>query len=240
MTSWVGSQLSRLVQGIRPGVASPGTAASMMRAAEKGLGPAMRGLLLRWRLADVSGPLLFIGKSVRLVRPGHLSTGYAVFIGDGCYLDCFSSEGVHLGNRVSLREHSWLQCTSSVDNPGVGLRVGDSTYIGPYAYLGVGGRITIGSRCQFGPGLRLIAEDHQFRDSSRPIYGQGVSRKGIRIGDDCWFGANVVVLDGVSIGDSVVVGANSLVTSDLPDHSIAYGSPAKVQGRRSAGEAGQP
>lgn len=88
--------------------------------------------------------------------------------------------------------------------------------------------ITDGTRCHFGLGLRLIAEKHTFGDAGSPIYGQGVTRRGIRISDDCWFGADVIVLDGVTVGNSVVVGANSVVASDLPDGAVADGSPARV------------
>jgi acetyltransferase-like isoleucine patch superfamily enzyme len=227
-------RLRRVLRNARPGSEEALSYSSTMRAVEKGLGPATRGFFLRWRLGHVSGPVFFLGKSVRLVRPRHLFVGRAVFIGDGCYIDAFSLHGVWLGDRVTLREHSWLQCTSSSDHPGEGLTVGGSTYFGPGSYLGVGGRVTIGTRCQFGPGLRLVAESHNFRDGSQPIHGQGVSRQGIRIGDDCWFGANVIILDGITIGSGVVVGANSLVTSDLEDRAIAYGSPARVEGFRRA------
>ncbi len=225
--------LEGLILSVRPGSQQAVTRAALQRAAEKGLGPAIRGSIMRWRLAEVDGPLLFIGKAVRLVQPSQLHAGRAVFIGDGSYIDAFSTRGVWLGDRVTLREHSWVQCTSSPERPGVGLFVGESTYFGPGAYLGVGGPIRVGSRCQFGPGIRLIAEAHKFIDGSRPIYGQGVSRSGIEIGDDCWFGANVVVLDGVTVGSGVVVGANSLVTSDLEDRAVAYGSPARIRGHRS-------
>jgi acetyltransferase-like isoleucine patch superfamily enzyme len=226
--------LIRLLRGVRPGAEHAISPSALLRAAEKGLGPAVRGALVRWRLGTVAGPIVFIGKSVRLVAPRHLHLGRAVFIGDGSYLDAFSKRGVWIGDRVTLREHSWLQCTSNPGDPGEGLTIGSSTYFGPGAYLGVAGPVSIGSRCQFGPGLHLIAESHNFQDASLPIYGQGVSRKGIRVGNDCWFGANTIVLDGVTIGDGVVVGANSLVTSDLPDHAIAYGSPARVMRYRRA------
>jgi acetyltransferase-like isoleucine patch superfamily enzyme len=226
------AQLGRLMGSARPGTEAALSHGAVLRAIEKGLGPAVRGVYIRWRMGGVQGPVVFVGKAVRLVSPRSLHLGQAVFIGDGCYLDAFSLRGVWLGDRVTLREHSWLQCTSSSAHPGVGLTVGESTYFGPGAYIGVSGPITIGARCQFGPGLRLIAESHRFRDGARPIYGQGVTRVGIRIGNDCWFGANVVVLDGVDIGSGVVVGANSLVTSNLEDQAIAYGSPATVKGFR--------
>jgi acetyltransferase-like isoleucine patch superfamily enzyme len=58
----------------------------------------------------------------------------------------------------------------------------------------------------------------------------------IRIGDDCWIGARVFVLAGVTIGDGCVVGAGSVVTRSLPPNSIAVGVPAKVVGWRPGAE----
>ena len=50
----------------------------------------------------------------------------------------------------------------------------------------------------------------------------------VRIGRNCWLGAGVVVVPGVTIGDNVVVGAGSVVTRDLPDNVIAVGNPCKI------------
>lgn len=72
---------------------------SVMRAGEKEFEPATRGFFVHWRLGQVSGPTFFLGKAVRLARPGHLHLGRAVFIGDGYYPHSFSLRGVCLGDR---------------------------------------------------------------------------------------------------------------------------------------------
>ena len=50
----------------------------------------------------------------------------------------------------------------------------------------------------------------------------------MHIGRNCWLGAGVIVLPGVTIGDNVVVGAGSVVTKDLPDNVVAVGNPCRV------------
>ncbi len=71
--------------------------------------------------------------------------------------------------------------------------------------------------------------NHRFGDRDRPVPWQGFSSKGpTRIGDNVWLGANVVVTSGVTIGERCVIGANSVVTHDLPAFSIAAGAPARV------------
>ena len=64
------------------------------------------------------------------------------------------------------------------------------------------------------------------------IREQGLTTKGIEIGDDCWLGYGVKVLDGVTIGQGSIVGAGAVVTKNLPPYSIAVGVPAKVIGSR--------
>jgi acetyltransferase-like isoleucine patch superfamily enzyme len=71
--------------------------------------------------------------------------------------------------------------------------------------------------------------NHRFDDSSRPVPWQGFTSKGpTRVRDNVWCGVNVVITSGVTIGERCVVGANSVVTSDIPPHSIAAGAPARV------------
>ena len=120
---------------------------------------------------------------------------------------------------------------SSFDNPGNYIKIGDNTYIGPRSYIGAGGAIIIGKKCQIGANVSFIAESHNFKNAEE-IFKQQTSRKGITIGDDCWIGNNVVVLDGVNIGSGCVVGASAVVTKSLPDNSVAVGVPARIISKR--------
>jgi acetyltransferase-like isoleucine patch superfamily enzyme len=137
-----------------------------------------------------------------------------------------STEGVHLGNKVTIREFAWVQLTSKLDNPGCRISIGDNTYIGPRSYIGAAAKIEIGQNCQLGGNVSLIAESHKFSDHSA-IYEQGVTRKGIKIGNDCWIGNNSIILDGVELGESVVVGAGSVVTKSFSSNTVIAGVPAK-------------
>jgi len=61
-----------------------------------------------------------------------------------------------------------------------------------------------------------------------PIKDQGIVKRPVRIGPDVWLGTKATVLRGVEIGRGSVIGANSVVTRDVPDYAIAVGVPAKV------------
>ena len=191
----------------------------------------LRGLFLRHRFKECGGRLL-IGKSVNILFPKYISLGKNVALGDYTYVNGFSQEGLRLGNNVRIREHGWIQATSTLENPGKGLVILDNTYIGPRCIIGAGGGITIGSNVTTGAGVELLAEDHMFSDAKLPINEQGVARKGIVIEDDVWIGNRVIVLDGVRVSRGAVIGAGSIVTKDVPPDTIVAGNPARAIGQR--------
>ena len=150
----------------------------------------LRGSLAGWRFGACGGRL-FLGRRTRVVFPKHIRVGRNVFIGDDSYVNGYAANGVRLGDDVRIREGAWIQATSQLDQPGVGLEIGGGTYIGPRCLLGAGGGISIGHRVTFGAGVHLLAENHAFRGAARPIQEQGVTRAGIVVGDDVWIGNNV-------------------------------------------------
>lgn len=89
--------------------------------------------------------------------------------------------------------------------------------------------VEIGDHCMFANGCFITDADHRFDDPARPITWQGFTTRGAtRIGANVWCGANVVVTSGVTIGERSVLGANAVVTRDIPPFSIAAGAPARV------------
>jgi acetyltransferase-like isoleucine patch superfamily enzyme len=190
----------------------------------------LRGLMIRPFLGSSQG-MIFIGRGVNIVMASKLSLGKNFYIGDYSYLNCYSKLGVRIGNNVTIREFAWLQLTSRLDNPGESIVIGDDTYIGPRVNLGAAAPVEIGSRCQIGANVSFIAENHVFEEGEE-IYQQSVTRKGIKVGDDCWIGNGVIILDGVCVGSGVVIGAGSVVTRDIPSNSVAFGVPAHVNRKR--------
>lgn len=90
-------------------------------------------------------------------------------------------------------------------------------------------RTEIGDHCMLANGCLITDANHRFDDPQRPVPWQGFTTKGPTIlEDNVWLGANVVVTSGVRIGRRSVIGANSVVTADVPPFSVAAGAPAKV------------
>lgn len=95
--------------------------------------------------------------------------------------------------------------------------------------------VTIGDDNNFGPNVTIVTPVHPMLPDERRIYPDtdGVPRhlcyaKPVVIGNDCWFGANVVVCPGVTIGDGCVIGAGSVVTRSIPALLFAAGNPCRV------------
>jgi len=86
-----------------------------------------------------------------------------------------------------------------------------------------GNGISIGEGTVFGPGVKIVSANHNAKDLST-----WEPAESIRIGKACWIGANAVILPGVEIGDSSIVGAGAVVTKSFPAKSVVAGNPAKT------------
>jgi acetyltransferase-like isoleucine patch superfamily enzyme len=107
------------------------------------------------------------------------------------------------------------------------IQIGENAYIGPYTFLGSCHHIEIGTNVMIGGHSYLITVNHKTEKSNIPYRLQGYVGAPIRIGDNAWLGANVVVLPGVKIGDGAIIGAGAVVTKDVPAGETWVGVPAK-------------
>lgn len=179
-----------------------------------------------------AGKIVFIGKKVKIRSKHNLQCGSGCTIDDGCYINALCKNGVKIGNNFSLGRNSTIECTGVIRELGEGLTIGNDVGISPNAFISVRGSVTIGDNTIFGPGVKIFAENHIFTDKNTPIYLQGATRKGVSIGEDCWIGADAVILDGVSIGKGCVIAGGAVVNKDVPDFTIVGGVPAKEIGKR--------
>ena len=105
------------------------------------------------------------------------------------------------------------------------VKVGKNCWIGPFTILdGSGDILKIGNNCHISAGVQIYTHD----TVEKIIHNNLVKKEKVTIGNHCYIGPNTVILRGVSIGDYVVIGANSFVNNDIPSYSKAYGTPAKV------------
>ncbi len=167
-----------------------------------------------------------------------------------------NAEKIKIGDDVEIRAFTQLYCQSNTMNDskfpdlapnmilengvhikecvnlstyGGFIRIGERSNIGQNCVLYGQGGIDIGEDVLIGPNCTIVSGSHLFEKRDLTINRQKTCDLGIKIENDVWIGANVVVLDGVTIGEGSVIGASALVKHSVPPYSVAYGVPAKVQ-----------
>ncbi|MEZ9402954.1 DapH/DapD/GlmU-related protein [Vibrio cyclitrophicus] len=108
------------------------------------------------------------------------------------------------------------------------LKVGKNCQIKSDSYFDCGGGITIGDYFHTGRGLTIFSTSHNWKHNDKLPYDEKFIPKPVYIGDYVWFGANVTILPGSSIGSGVIVSAGAVVRGEVPDNSIIAGNPAVI------------
>jgi acetyltransferase-like isoleucine patch superfamily enzyme len=108
------------------------------------------------------------------------------------------------------------------------IQLGSRIYIGRDCVLASDAGIVIGDNTMLAEFVSIIDSDHDTVKNGIPIRDQELIPRPVTIGADVWVGRGCAVLKGISIGEGAVVGANSVVTKDIPPFSVAYGCPARV------------
>jgi acetyltransferase-like isoleucine patch superfamily enzyme len=167
-----------------------------------------RRLIRRWRI------------SRHMARAG----AFVRFPIDGEVLEALDEGRLTIGRHTLLEPGCWITMTSEAR-----IAIGSGCFLNKNTMLAAQEGIEIGDHVMFANNCFVGDADHRFDDPERPVTQQGfVPRGPVKIGSNVWFGVNCVVTGGVEIGDRSVIGANSVVTRDIPPATIAAGAPAKV------------
>ncbi len=152
----------------------------------------------------------------------------------GNVLEALLDDRLQIGRDTLLEPGVWITAPAPAR-----VRIGSGTFLNLGVMVAALELVEIGDHCMFANGCFVTDADHRFDDLERPITWQGFTTKGpTRVGANVWCGANVVITSGVTVGERCVIGANSVVTGDLPPFSIAAGAPARVL--RSIGPGSEP
>lgn len=149
----------------------------------------------------------------------------------------FPLDGLVNPHAISIGEHTMVcaNCVISAgwgpDHPGLDpgtLTLGDRVLLGRGSVITAHRSVVIEDDVWTGHHVFITDMNHGYDDLSLPISQQYMAERPVKIGAGSWLGYGVAVLPGVTIGRHVVVGANAVVTGDLPDFAVAVGVPARV------------
>lgn len=174
------------------------------------------------------GRKIYIGKNTVIINKDNIFFGSGVTIEDHCFIDGYASTKIHIGNSVKIGAYSSLLVTSHMSKLGLGFKIGDNSGVGRFTEFGSAGGIEIGNDVIMGSYVSFHSENHNFEDLSKTIREQGVTSKGIKLGNNIWVGAKVTFLDGCEIGDNSVVAAGAVVKDCFPNNVVIGGIPAKI------------
>ncbi len=142
----------------------------------------------------------------------------------GDALEMLREGRLELGEHVLFEPDVWITGSAPAR-----IRIGGGTFLNLGVMVAAFSLVEIGAHCMFANGCFVTDADHRYDDPARPVPCQGFTTKGpTRVGDNVWCGANVVITSGVTVGERCVIGANAVVTRDLPPRSVAVGAPARV------------
>jgi acetyltransferase-like isoleucine patch superfamily enzyme len=157
--------------------------------------------VLPFRFASLGSHITFSGW-VRIDNPlNNIEVKSNVFIGRNCYMRANANAFISIGERSLINDYCYLTSNHS---------------------------ISIESDVLIGEFVSIRDYDHAFSCPDIPISLQGFTGGPIVIGEGSWIGRGVAITKNVRIGKGCIIGANSVVTRDIPDYSVAVGSPAKV------------
>jgi acetyltransferase-like isoleucine patch superfamily enzyme len=142
----------------------------------------------------------------------------------GNVLSALREGRLEIGAQTLLEPGVWLTAPGAAR-----IKIGSGTFLNLGVMVAALELVEIGDHCMFANGCFISDSSHRYDSHRDPVPWQGFSSKGpTRVGDNVWCGANVVITSGVSVGERCVIGANSVVTRDVPPFSVAAGAPARV------------
>ncbi len=153
---------------------------------------------------------------------GRLQTDGLCFVGPGVSFE------IGKGAVVRLGRWSWIGHGSKIRAHEGVVEIGAKSVLGQECTISAFKHVSIGRECILADRVMLIDFDHGVVEVERPIRMQGIYKRDVQVGHNCWVGYGACILRGATVGDNSVIGTNAVVTDDLPANSVSAGIPARV------------
>ena|SRR5690348_15741235 len=161
----------------------------------------------------ISGAFAHFGRKTVLMYPIRLS----------------GEERIAIGDQVFIGPGSWLQTLPDGQNRSIAVWIGKGTSVAGGCVISSVRSVQLEENVLLARNVYISDHMHRYTDTQIPVMAQGVDNiKPVLIKRGVWLGQNVVICPGVTIGTGAVIGANSVVTRDIPEYCVAAGAPARV------------
>lgn len=151
-----------------------------------------------------------------------INVGHDIYIGKNCN---FKGR-----DKISLQDYVVVRPNVSIWSGGGAIRVGMYSEIGERCRISIANSLDIGEKVLISPNVYITDCDHAYQNIDVSVIDQGIVQKGqkVSIGKGSYIGINSVIVGDVTIGNHCVIGANSVVTKNIPDYCLAVGCPAHI------------
>jgi acetyltransferase-like isoleucine patch superfamily enzyme len=157
-----------------------------------------------------------------------LKTDGLCFVGPGVTFEIGRDAVVRLGR------WSWIGHGTKIRAHEGVVEIGAKTVLGQECTISSFQSVRIGRECILADRVMLIDFDHGVVEVERPIRLQGIYKRDVEVGNNCWIGYGACILRGTTVGDNCVVGTSTVVTKDVPDNAVVGGVPARLLRMREA------
>lgn len=164
---------------------------------------------MKFRHGIQGGKRIYIAKGVKITKPRQIK----------------------IDDDVNIRSYSTIMCVS----PNAQIVFETGVDIGMFSRVTAATKIYLGKNVLTGPNVFITDHNHKYTDIDTAIMYQGIELPhsveqagGVAIGEGTWIGTNTVIVGAAYIGKHCIIGANSVVTNDIPDYSVAVGNPCQV------------
>jgi abequosyltransferase len=197
------------------------------------------------RTAPVEDPLSLFGALLTKARTIWMQHTYPFYgFGQGvsihysCDIRRSAASRIQIGSSVYIAPGTWLNIPEPATDAPPAIIIGSGSRIGRRCMITAKNRVFLEEDVLFGPSVLITDHSHEFSNPDMPIHAQGLTEGGtVVIGRNCWLGhgAAVVCTSGdLTVGRNSIIGANAVVTQNVPPFSVVVGSPARIVRRYDA------